>query len=270
VKRRTVVALLCAELLGGLAPPSTSYATPELSARDMMERNFFVSKIKSLKSASTMLLVNEKGQTRERKSITFSVLQPNGIDSKFLVKFISPSDIKGTAFLQVEHIEADDDEWIYLPALGKSRRLVANNKKDSFVGSDFSYGDISLPNVDRYNHRLVGSEVINNYDCYEVESIPKSDTIKTDIGYGRKLTWLRKDNFLETKVEYYDVANRLLKTQTVTEHKLLEPETQRWIALRREMVNSQTGHKTVLTFAEVQAPTSVPEDLFTTRYLERE
>jgi outer membrane lipoprotein-sorting protein len=270
VKRRTVVALLCAELLGALAPPSTSYATPELSARDMMERNFFVSKIKSLKTASTMLLVNDKGQTRERKSFTFSVLQPNGIDSKFLVKFTSPSDIKGTAFLQIEHIEADDDEWIYLPALGKSRRLVANNKKDSFVGSDFSYGDISLPNVELYEHRLVGSEVIDNHDCYEVESIPKSDTTKTDIGYGRKLTWLRKDNFLETKVEYYDLGNRLLKIQTVTQHKLLEPDTQRWIALRREMVNSQTGHKTVLTFEEVQAPTSVPEDLFTTRYLERE
>jgi len=71
-------------------------------------------------------------------------------------------------------------------------------------------------------------------------------------------------------VEYYDVGNRLLKIQTVTQHKLLEPDTQRWIALRREMVNSQTGHKTVLTFEEVQTPTSVPEDLFTTRYLERE
>ena len=123
MKRRTVVALLCAELLGGLAPPSTSYATPELSARDMMERNFFVSKIKSLKTASTMLLVNDKGQTRERKSFTFSVLQPNGIDSKFLVKFTSPSDIKGTAFLQIEHIEADDDELAQII----QRRLVVEN-----------------------------------------------------------------------------------------------------------------------------------------------
>jgi len=123
VKRRTVVALLCAELLGSLAPPSTSYATPELSARDMMEKNFFVSKIKSLKTASTMLLVNDKGQTRERKSFTFSVLQPNGIDSKFLVKFTSPSDIKGTAFLQIEHIEADDDELAQII----QRRLVVEN-----------------------------------------------------------------------------------------------------------------------------------------------
>jgi len=118
--------------------------------------------------------------------------------------------------LQVEHIAADDDEWIYLPALGKSRRLVANNKKGQLCRLGFLLWRHSLPNVELYEHRLVGSEVNDNHDCYEVESIPKSDTTKTDIGYGRKLTWLRKDNFLETKVEYYDLGNRLLKIQTVT------------------------------------------------------
>jgi Outer membrane lipoprotein-sorting protein len=267
--KRTVLVLLASVLIVGPAPP-VSRAAPELSARDMMEKNFFVSKIKSMQSTSTMLLVNDKGQTRERKSITFSVLQPNGIDSELLVKFNSPTDIKGTAFLQIEHIDADDDEWIYLPALGKSRRLVANNKKDSFVGSDFSYGDISLPNVDLFQHRLLGSEVIDNNDCYEVESIPKSEATKSAIGYSRKITWLRKDTYLETKVEYYDLANRLLKIQTLTRHTLLEPDTQRWIAEHREMVNQQTGHKTVLNFDTVESPAAVPADLFTTRYLERE
>src|SRR5260370_16861908 len=96
--------------------------------------------------------------------------------------------------------------------MGKNRGPVANNKKDSIVGSDFSYGDISLPNVDLYEHRLVGSEVIDNHDCYEVESIPKSDTTKNDIGYGRKLTWLRKKNFLQTKGDYSHLANRFPKT----------------------------------------------------------
>jgi outer membrane lipoprotein-sorting protein len=236
----------------------------------MMEKNFFVSKLKSLRSEATMVLINDKGQTRERKNTTLQVLQPNGIDSKLLVKFTTPADIKGTAFLQVEHSDADDDEWLYLPALGKSRRLVANNKKDSFVGSDFSYGDIALPKVDLYQHRLVRSEVLTGYDCYVIESIPKSETTKADFGYARKVTWLRKDNFLETRVEYYDLSGRLLKTQVVTGHKLLEPDTQRWIALHREMTNQQTGHKTVFNFDTVDAGASVPADIFTTRYLERE
>src|SRR3569833_1970968 len=126
------------------------------SARDMMQKNFFVSRIKSFKSAATMVLINDKGQTRERKSTTWSVLQPNGIDSTLLARFTTPADIQGTAFLQVEHIDGDDDEWIFLPALGKSRRLVANNKKDSFVGSDFSYGDLSLLLVVFFVFRLFG------------------------------------------------------------------------------------------------------------------
>ncbi len=266
---RAILTFLGVLVVIGTASLHTAGAA-DLSARDMMEKNFFVSKIKAIKSTATMLLINDKGQTRERKNTTLSVLQPNGIDSKLLVKFTAPADIKGTAFLQVEHIDADDDQWIYLPALGKSRRLVANNKKDSFVGSDFSYGDISLPRVDLYEHRLIGSQVVDGVECYQVESTPKTEMTKSNSGYSRKVTWLRKDNFLETKVEYYDLSGRLLKTQLVTQPKLLEPERQRWFALHREMINAQTGHKTVLNFDEIEAGSAPPDDQFTTRYLERE
>jgi len=265
------VALTCVLIISlASAPANGTNPAPELSARDMMEKNFFVSRIKSWKSEATMVLINDKGQTRERKNTTFSVLQPNGIDSKLLVRFTKPADIQGTAFLQVEHIDGDDDQWIYLPALGKSRRLVANNKKDSFVGSDFSYGDLSQPKVDLFEHRLLGTQTVDGHDCYMVESVPKSDSMKSDLGYSRKTTWLRQDNFLETKVEYYDLSNRLLKTQLIGNHKLLEPATQRWVALHREMTNQQTGHRTVLNFDNVESGIPIADDLFTTRYLERE
>lgn len=250
--------------------PFLARAQVELSARDVMEKNFFVSKIKSLKTESTMVLINDKGQKRERKNTTTLKLQSNGVDSNLLVKFSFPNDIKGTGVLQIEHIDADDDLWIYLPALKKSRRLVANNKKDSFVGSDFSYADISLPKVDQYRHKLLRSETIDRHDCYVIESVPANDTIRSSHGYSKKITWVRKDAFLETKVEYYDLSDRLLKTQVITNHKLVEPATQRWFALYREMSNHQTGHKTVLRFDNVNAGVAVSNDLFTTRYLERE
>jgi outer membrane lipoprotein-sorting protein len=263
--------LTCSLILSlASAPANGANPAPGLSARDMMEKNFLVSRIKSWKSEATMVLINDKGQTRERKTTTFSVLQPNGIDSKLLVRFSKPADIQGTAFLQVEHIDGDDDQWIYLPALGKSRRLVANNKKDSFVGSDFSYGDLSQPKAGLFEHRLLGTQTIDGQDCYMIESVPKSDSMKSDFGYSRKITWLRPDNFLETKVEYYDLSNRLLKTQLVGNHKLLEPATQRWVALHREMTNQQTGHRTVFNFDNVESGIPITDDLFTTRYLERE
>ena len=264
----------CLALVGFLAVVgSAARATPatqELSAHDMMQKNFFVSKLKSVKTSGTMVLVNDKGQSRERQNTTWSVLQPNGVDSKLLVKFTFPTDIKGTSFLQIEHIEGEDDEWIYLPALSKSRRLVANNKKDSFVGSDFSYGDVSLPKVDLYEHHLLGSEKIGGQDCFKIESTPKTDVTRANSGYSRKISWLRKDSFLEAQVDYYDLSGRLLKTQVITQPKLIEPDTQRWFAMHREMTNVQTGHRTILNFDQIEAAGSVPEDLFTTRYLERE
>ncbi len=253
-----------------LALTLPAMAAEGITALQVMEKNFFVTKVRTLKTDSTMVLINDRGQTRERKSTTLAKLQKNGIDSRLLVKFLSPADIKGTGFLQVEHSNADDDQWIYLPALKKTRRLVANNKKDSFVGSDFSYGDILLPKVELYKHTLLRVEPLDGQECYVIESIPRDDNVKRDSGYSKKITWVKKDNFLEIKVEYYDTSGRLLKTQNVSDHKLVEPDTQRWIALRREMVNHQTQHKTIFTFDRYEAGVPVAEDAFTTRAIERE
>jgi len=250
--------------------PMGANAAPELSARDIMEKNFFASKIKALKTDSTMVLINDKGQQRERKNTTLLKLQTNGVDSKLLVKFSTPTDIKGTGFLQIEHSDNDDDLWIYLPALNKSRRLVANNKKDSFVGSDFSYGDISLPKVDQYRHSLLRTEAIDQHDSYVIESIPANNAVKSNSGYSKKVTWVRKDTFLEAKVEYYDLSGRLLKTQLTTNHQRVESDPQRWFALHREMTNHQTGHKTVLRFDKIESGVLTPDEMFTTRTIERE
>jgi hypothetical protein len=253
-----------------LATALPAMAAEGIGAQQIMQKNFFVTKVRTLKTDSTMLLINDRGQTRERKSSTLTKLQKNGIDSKLLVKFLSPADIKGTGFLQVEHSSGDDDQWIYLPALKKTRRLVANNKKDSFVGSDFSYGDILLPKVELYKHVLLRTEPMDGQDCYVIESTPRDDDVKRDSGYSKKISWIRKDNFLENKVDYYDVDGRLLKTQTISGHKLVEADTQRWVAMRREMNNHQTEHKTVFIFDRIEADVPVADDAFTTRSIERE
>jgi hypothetical protein len=239
------------------------------SAPDIMEKNFFATKVTSLRVETAMVLINNRGEQRERATSGVVKLQPNGVDSKLVVKFIMPPDIRGTGVLQIEHGESDDDLWIYLPALRKSRRLVANNKKDSFVGSDFSYGDITLPKVTQYRHTLLRAEKIDEHDCYVVESVPASDTVKANSGYSKKITWVRADNFVESMVEYYDLAGRLLKTQRTGRHQLMEPDKGRWFVMHREMTNHQSGHRTTITASKAEAVV-IPDESFTTRYLERE
>ena len=106
-------------------------------------------------------------------------------------------------------------------------------------------------------------------DCHVVESVPANDGVRANNGYSKKLTWVRADNFVESKVEYYDLAGRLWKTQTVSRHELVEPQKARWFALQREMTNHQSGHRTVLTMAKVTPGVAAPDEMFTTRYIEQ-
>ena len=269
MNRWSCAGLFCV-VLTALVPAAIEAQRPALDAAAIMERNFQASKVTGIRMEASMVLMNDKGQRRERKNTTIVALQPNGVDSKFAVKFSTPADIRGTAFLQVEHSEGDDDLWIYLPALKKSRRLVASNKKDSFVGSDFSYGDVSLPKVSKYRHTLARTEPLDGVDCHVIESTPGDDTVKANSGYSRKITWVRSDNFVEAKVEYYDLAGRLLKTQRVTKPQLVDAKLGRWFPLLREMTNHQTGHKTTLNVLRLETNVPTPNDLFTTRYIERD
>ena len=242
----------------------------ELSARDIMQKNFYVTKVKHMINDSTMTLTNDKGQQRVRKTHSVSLLQPNGIDSKIMIRFLEPGDVEGTGYLQVQHYDGEDDMWIYLPALKKVRRLVANNKRDSFVGSDFSYGDILVPVVDTYNHTILKSEVLDGEDCWVIESVPATEQIKKDYGYGKKTGWIRKSNFMEKKVDFLDTAGRPLKTMLVPEVVEVDAAAHKWWATKREVRNHQTGHSTRLTFENLDTKKPVGDDYFTTRYLERE
>lgn len=260
--------LLVAGALAAALATATARADP--TADEIMQKNFFASKPHKLFKQVTMTLVNERGETRQRKIEALTSLQPNGVDSDMLVRFIEPADVKGTSFLEIEHSASDDDQWIYLPALHKSRRLVSSNRKDSFIGSDFAYGDVLPPKVSLYQHTLLREETVEGLPCYVIESVPANDDVKRDYGYSRKLTWVAKDSFHEVKTEYYDVSGRLLKTQIVRGITLVEPEAHRWAPKYKEMVNHQTGHKTIVNADSYTTDAKVTPDTFTLRALERD
>lgn len=239
-----------------------------LTAEAIMEKNFFASKISKIEKHVSMSLINEKKEKRYRKIIAQLALQKNGIDSKMLVRFVEPKDIKGVGFLQHEHYESEDDLWIYLPSLHRSKRLISSNKKDSFIGSDFSYGDMLPPKVSLYQHKIIGKEKIDSYVCYQIESIPSDETIKRNYGYARKITWVDMFNFHERKVEYYDVTNRLLKTQNISKIILIDAVNNRWNAEYREMLNHQTGHKTLFSMENYSTEIDITRHSFTLRTLE--
>lgn len=261
--------LLLTASLAGIFSPAAGWSA-DFTAERIMEKNFVASKVTDSVSDATFTLINKDGQERVRKTFGTTKLQPNGIDNMRMVRFTSPPDIKGTVTLLVEHSDKDDDIWVYLPALKKVRRLVSSNKKDSFVGTDFSYGDVIGYKVAEWEHRLLPDETIDGHACYVIESTPKSDTVKGNSGYSKRKTWIAKESFVALQGEIWDLSGQPLKTFAAADVKAVDPARGRWQPMRLEAKNTQTGHKTVIRFEGFKANQGVKDEFFTTRYMESE
>ena len=269
LERRSALAIFGGVLLEA-SSLTRSAAAADDRAVQAMEKNFSISKVLGATQDVSMELVNNQGQKRVRSTFSATKLQSNGTDSVRVVKFLSPSDVRGTATLLVEHSSTDDDIWIYLPALKKVRRLVASNKKDSFVGTDFSYGDIIGYKVADWQHRVVKEDTLDGAACLVIESIPKTPELKSNTGYSKRQSWIRKDNSVALKVEIWDTADKPLKTLLYSDVRQVDATRQKWQPMVMEARNSQTGHKTTIRFSNYKLESSIGEDMFTTRYLERD
>lgn len=267
MQKKILSSLIACALFAVFTMPSSA---SDMSAEEIMSKNFYVAKVKGLNYDATMLLINDKGQQRERKITGVSKLQADGADVNLTIRFNMPADVSGTKFLQLQHADRDDDMWIYLPALKRSRRLVSSNKHDSFVGSDFSYADILPMKPELFHHANVKSEAIQGHDCYVIESVPQDDNVKHDLGYSKRVSWIRKDNFVEAKVDYYDLNGQLFRTQNTEDYKQVEDAPPRWLALKREMFDIQSGHKTVLTIDKIDVKSPIAAREFSVDSLERD
>ena len=259
--------LRIAGLIAALTLPAAAWA---LTAIEIMDQNFMVGKYADSTSDTTMTLTNKSGQQRVRKTFGTSKLDTNGIDNKRMTRFLEPTDVKGTVSLLVEHSDKDDDIWIYLPSVKKVRRLISSNKKDSFVGTDFSYGDVIGHKVKEWNHTIVKEEDVDGKPCYVIESTPKDATVKTNTGYSKRIGWIQKDNFVTVKAVAYDEAGELLKEAKYSHWKEVDTVKHKWQAGILEAKNLQTGHSTVITIDQFKVNNGVKDDFFTTRYMEQQ
>ena len=260
-------AALTAGLIAVITLPAAAWA---LTAIEIMDKNFVVGKYADSTSETTMTLTNKSGQQRVRKTFGTTKLDTNGLDNKRMTRFLEPTDVKGTVSLLVEHSDKDDDIWIYLPSVKKVRRLISSNKKDSFVGTDFSYGDVIGHKVKEWNHTIVKEEDVDGKPCYVIESTPKDATVKTNTGYSKRIGWIQKDNFVTVKAISYDEAGELLKEAKYSHWKEVDTVKHKWQAGILEAKNLQTGHSTVITIDQFKVNNGVKDDFFTTRYMEQQ
>ncbi len=205
-----------------------------------------------------MTLKNSRGSRRVRNISQYSKTYES--DSKKIMFFTSPADVRGTSFMSFsyEDEEKQDDQWIYLPALKKVKRISSSSSNNSFMGSDFTYDDIGDRHPSEDTHRIISEEKFNGQKCIVVESIPKDP----DSAYSRTLSWIVPDKWFGLKKEFYDPEGVLLKTLIIKDYKQIDGY---WMLVELEMYNSQKEHSTLIELQDLKLNTNIDDRLFTTR-----
>ncbi|MFQ5803751.1 MAG: outer membrane lipoprotein-sorting protein [Candidatus Methylomirabilales bacterium] len=211
-----------------------------------------------------MTLENRKGQTSERRLRihTFEVLDGNDGD-KSLVIFDHPRDIRGTALLSYAHILEPDDQWLFLPALKRVKRISSSNKSGPFVGSEFAYEDITAQELKKYSYTWLRDEPCGALECFVLERHP----LYKKSGYTRLITWYDKGEYRMQRVDYYDRKDDLLKTLTFGDYRQYLGKY--WRAHDLFMANHQTGKKTRLVYEKYEFQTGLKDRDFTRDRLKR-
>ncbi|PIE98024.1 MAG: outer membrane lipoprotein-sorting protein [Treponema sp.] len=234
----------------------------QLSGEQIMKRVENRPVAKTSRQTTTMKLINSKGHERVRSVIGYS--KDFGDIKKTVMVFQKPSDVKGTGYLSYSYDDVDknEDTWLYLPALGKSRRISGSSKNNSFMGTDFTYDDMGDRKVEEGNHVFVREETVSGNKCWVVETTPKNPK---DM-YSKIISWVRQDVLIPVKVEFYDRHNKLLKTLVASE---IEKTDNIWVAKKLEMHNVQDNHRTVLLLDNIELNIDVKDTYFTVASLER-
>lgn len=250
-------------LLLGLLFAASSLEAQTPTAREIVQKVKDRPDGDTRSSEMTMQLINKNGSMRERKLQSYSI--DLGKDKKTIMFFLYPGDVKGTGFLtwDYDQVGKEDDKWLYLPAMKKTRRISGSSSKtDYFMGSDFTYDDMGSRNVDEDEHKLLREEKMDGQQCWVIESTPKD---KGEI-YSKKIAWIRHDCLIAVKVEYYDKLSKLHRTLELSG---IEKVDGFWLAKKMNMTNVQTNHQTILTISNPKYNIKIDESAFTVAKLEK-
>lgn len=214
------------------------------------------------KAELTMILKNSGGDTRVRK--IKQRWRDFGSVEKKIMMFVSPADVRNTSFMNWSYTAAgrDDDQWIYLPALRRVKRISSDSSSDYFMGSDFTYDDLGDRHPSKDHHKILRTETFKGEECYVVESRPKNKNYM----YSKTVTWIIKDKWIGLKRAFYDEDGALLKNLTVLKYERINGY---WIILHSRMHNVQKNHTTDMRLSDVQINAGVDAYLFSTRMMER-
>lgn len=254
----------CLKTLGyGLAIllVSSFYASAEeMTGQELAQKIFDRNRGENSVSTAQMVLV-DKNNNQKTRLFTNSRLMEGGLERQ-IIRFTAPADIDGTGFLTLEKPGWETEQFLYLPALRRSRRIVSSQKSHRFVNTEFTYEDMERHPVDAYTYQITGSENIDNLDCYLLETRPKE---QTESQYSLTQSLITQQSFVPVRVLYFDKNGSHVKTYQVLK---LEQIQEIWTESAVSMEDLEKGHKTYIKLESITYNTHMDKDLISRKGLE--
>ena len=242
----------------GLAAESAEEAGLRIAAEARERQKGFGNFIASM----TMTLRNKRGQESHRE-VRLKVIEVEGDGDRTMFVFDRPRDVRGTAFLVHAHKEEADDQWLYLPALKRVKRISSSNQSGSFMGSEFSYEDMGTVEIEKFTHRHLRDEACGDLQCAVLERVP----VNKDSGYSRQLVWLDREELRTMQIRFFDRRDAHLKTMVVEGYKQYLDRF--WRSSRITMTNHLTGKSTLLVWSDYEFGADLDLGDFTRTALKR-
>lgn len=264
--------LLWVLVLGGIG---AFLATPYTEAEELPKGDWIVEQINQqndgeyVSQRMTMRMIDKQGKVRERETVGYR--KYFGDEKRTILFYTEPSNVKGTAFLTFDYSDAkqDDDQWLYLPALRKVRRISSSDRGDYFLGTDFTYEDIKKERKVEptdYHFTTLDQKEVTGGIAYLVEAIPVSQAIADELGYGRYQFWVQGGNWVIFAAEYWDTKGNPLKRFTAEDIREVDGI---WTRHKVKIENHKTGHQTFFEVRDIDYQTPVKDALFTQRAMQR-
>lgn len=204
-------------------------------------------------TANMRMVLRNKGGKKSIREMRIRTIEVADDGDKSLIIFDNPKDVKGTALLTFSHKTGTDDQWIYLPALKRVKRIASRNKTGPFMGSEFAYEDMTPPEVAKYTYKYLRDETLDGKPCFVVERYP----VDKNSGYSRQVVWVDKAEYRPWKIEFYDRKDFHLKTLQARDYQ--QYLGQYWRPHKSLMLNNQTGKSTLLSYQDYQFGTGLSE-----------
>ncbi|MBE9551988.1 MAG: outer membrane lipoprotein-sorting protein [Proteobacteria bacterium] len=241
----------------------------ELTAREIIEKVDARDDGDNSTATLEMILIDKRGDKRVRR--VTKLTKDEGRDTRSIMFFLAPADVRGTGFLTYDYYagEKDDDQWLYLPELRKTKRIASSDKSGSFMGTDFSYADMTRRVLDEWTYKLLKEDEVRGNKVWLIETMPRDREVRNRYGYDKSVVFVRQDIFMVVRAVHWVRDGNKLKYFDV---KQLERFDGIWMGTELDMKTTKGGetlHRTVMKFSDVKFNQAIDEGMFTVRRLEK-